>query len=61
MNAYRYPVIQVHPTHSLVVAEHVTFEDARADAAFRDFVAVDPLVWHHACEPDDDTDNRRAN
>jgi hypothetical protein len=61
VNAFKYPVVQVHPTHTLVVAEHVTLGDARADAARLDFESEDPGVWHHACEPDDDTDHRRAN
>lgn len=59
MSAYRYPVVRIDPTGAVVVAEHLTLQDARDDAAWRDLEAG-PNVWHHADEPECSTDNRRA-
>jgi hypothetical protein len=59
VNRFRYPVVAVHPTHAVVVAEHVTLEDAIRDAAVRD-VDAEPGVWHLADVPGCAHDHCRA-
>ncbi|WP_157410821.1 hypothetical protein [Actinoplanes rectilineatus] len=50
MNRYKYPVVRVGPADMDVVAEHLTYAEAVADAALRD-AQGEPGVWHRADEP----------
>jgi hypothetical protein len=54
VNRYRHLVVRVDPAHLTVVAEHVTVADARRDAALRDFLGADAIVWHRVVQFDGD-------
>lgn len=61
VNRFKYSVVRVHPTHSEVVSEHVTREDAELKAAYLDFIADETGVYHQAEDPCCQPDRRRAN
>lgn len=59
MNRFKFPVVQVFPTGSVIVAEHVTYANAQDDAALRDLVSADPATYHVAERPDSLADQPR--
>jgi hypothetical protein len=61
VNRFRYPVVRVYPTHSEMVSEHLTKDDAEQAAAYLDFIAEDTGIWHVAEDPCCQPDHRRAN
>lgn len=60
VNRFRYLVIQIHPTHAEVVAEHTTLAEAEADAALRDMTNEESGTWFLADEPATEHDHARS-